>query len=296
MNFYNCMLIQVRNHVDFVSDFIKTHNDFRTDVTGLSKLSEEELSQVLAIEEEIRKMGRKQPITQAPSWFNYPMTPVASSFIKGAGAYKGKLLLEFHHDPENIYGYDVSGQGAEFFRELMYSDSKGGWVWDKLLGKPSQFGMHKGKFFAYEDKEGKMRFYTTPGAQFVHHFGRPAKFTYNPVGYLSKNQSEYTAIALAGKAWKESLVRPEWSREPIDPTLLREMQRNEAFKRLIPEIKRLKTYEELKPLIEERIKFSSFKDIQKNLREQNETKDLLEKLLHFQMSVNPIIKEMISEE
>ena len=70
------------------------------------------------------------------------------------------------------------------------------------------------------------------------------------------------------------------------------MQRNEAFQKLVPEIQRVKTYEELMPLIEERIRFGTFQDIQKNLKERQEKKDLLENLLKAQMNLIPIISDL----
>ena len=155
--------------------------------------------------------GQQDPFQRG--FTDYPMTPVASSFIKGAGAYKGMLLLEFHHNPGTLYGFDVKGQGAEFFRELMNSGSKGGWVWDKILGKPSVYGMARGKFYSY-NQNGNQNFFTTKGAQFVHLYGRPVKFSYNPVGF-SNNETAYQAQANQWKQWKEKLVEPWFSRNPI---------------------------------------------------------------------------------
>lgn len=294
---YNCIKKQVQVHVDFVNDFLTTHQDFRTDVTGLGKLTDEQLAEVLALEEEIQKAGIPAQAPQVPGWMDYPMTSVASSFIRGAGAYKGKLLLEFHHDKGNIWGFDVNGQGAEFFRELLNAGSKGGWVWDKILGKPSQYGMAKGKFFAYPDQNGQMKFYTTPGAQFVHKFGRPAKFTYNPVGYLS-NETQYNIGAEKGKAWKESLVIPFWSREPIEPSLLKELQRKEAFVGLQEEFGRIKTYEELRVLLEKEQRFNTLQELQEMLKEKQLKKDFsidtLKHILDTQMTLTPTINPMIN--
>lgn len=275
-------------------DFVNQHLDMVHDITGLGKLTPEDLKAVLELEEEIKRVSAQtvRPI-EPSSFFNYPMTAVASSFIKGAGAYKGKLLLEFHHSPGKIWGFDVKGQGPEFFRELLNSGSKGGWVWDKILGKPSIYGMAKGKFFAYPEANGGMRFYTTPGAEFVHKFGRPMEFTYNPVGYLT-NEADYNVKAQTGKEWKELLVEPWWSRNPIEQVKLRELQRTEAFKSLQAELSRIKTYDELRPLIEKELRRSTFEDIQKLLREKQPKKDfqeVLQEILDAQLSLIPIISE-----
>lgn len=162
----------------------------------------EEDQKIEQLKQAIAKAGKQASIQPSKGFNNFPMTPVQSSFVKGAGVYKNHLLVQYHHTPE-IWGYPLTNKKAgQFFQELMASGSKGGWVWDELLGKPSQYGMAKGKFFAYE-KDGKSHFYTTPGAQFVHLQGRPAMFSYNPVGYLGGGQKAYEAQA---KEWKEKKV------------------------------------------------------------------------------------------
>ena len=287
---YACVQKQVQIHTDFVT----THYDMIHDVTGLGGLEGSQLEAVLALEEQIKQASQRvsaQPL-QGPGWQNYPMTPVASSFIKGAGAYKGKLLLEYHFDPGRIWGYDVLGQGTEFFEELMLSGSKGGWVWDKILGKPSQFGMAKGKFFAYKDANGVQKFATTPGAEFVHHFGRPAEFTYNPVGYLNNSEEWYNVRAEQGKIWKESLVDPAQSRNPIEQSKLRAMQRNEAFTELQEMLRRKEAIESLGPLFETEKRRGTLEEISELLKPHLTKKDfleILENLLNSQMTLIPVM-------
>lgn len=266
---------------------------------------------MLALEAQIKKISAQAtPTPQVPGWTNIPMTPVDSSFVMGVGAYKGKLLIEFHHDKGNIWGFDVHGQGSQFFTELMMAGSKGGWVWDKILGKPSEFGMAKGKFFAYPDKNGKMVFYTTPGAEFVHKYGRPTKFTYNPVGYLN-SKTQYEITAKFGKEWKESLVRPSESRLPAEMKLLEQKQQKEKIGELRSGFERLQTIEQLRPLFEKQQKTKSFQElmteldrlqkfdeIQRALKKQGIKKDLirdiLEDLLGSQLSLTPTIVPVIA--
>jgi len=143
----------------------------------------------------------------------YPMRPVLSSFIKGAGAHNGKLLLEFHHSPGKIWSYDVEGQGAKFFQDLLNSGSKGGWVWDKILGKPSVFGMQKGKIYSY-NQGGNQQYFTSKGAQFVHLYGRPTLLSSNPVGYTMP-QEQYESLSEQWKKFKEEVVEPPTSRQAI---------------------------------------------------------------------------------
>ncbi len=151
------------------------------------------------------------------------MTPVQSSFVKGVGAYKGHLLIEYHHDP-NIWGYAIGGEKAgNWFNEILMSGSKGGWVWDKLLGKPSIYGMAKGKFFAVPQDDGTTNFFTTKGAQFVHLEGRPAKFTYNPVGYQGGEQF-YDQQSKVWQEYKEKIVSPPKSRELAEIKLIEQEQ------------------------------------------------------------------------
>ncbi|KKL10938.1 hypothetical protein LCGC14_2550820, partial [marine sediment metagenome] len=262
---YACVQKQVNIHVDFVNshlDMLPTY-----DVTGLGSLKGSQLEAVLALEEEINQVSQRaaRPL-ELPGWQNYPMTPVASSFVKGAGAYKGKLLIEYHFDPGKIWGYDVKGQGSEFFEEMMLSGSKGGWVWDKILGKPSQFGMAKGKFFAYKGANGEQKFATTPGAQFVHHYGRPAEFKYNPVGYLNDSEEWYNVRAEEGKIWKESLVDPSQSRNPIEPSKLMAMLRNTQFNELQEMLRRRRAIEGVRPLIEKEIRRGTLEEITELLK------------------------------
>ncbi len=288
---YACVQKQVQNHVDFVTthfDMLPTH-----DVTGLGALKGSQLESILALEEEIKSISQMaaRPL-EPPDWQNYPMTPVASSFIKGAGAYKGKLLIEYHHDPGKIWGYDVRGQGTQFFEEMMLSGSKGGWVWDKILGKPSQFGMAKGKFFSWKGANGEQKFATTPGAQFVHHFGRPSEFMYNPVGYLNDNEEWYNARAQAGKIWKESLVDPSQSRNPIEQSKLRAMQRSTQFTELQELLKRQRAIEEVRPLFEKEQRRGTLEEITKLLKPHLTKKDfieILESILNSQMTLIPVI-------
>ncbi len=160
---------------------------------------------------------------------NRQMTSVASSFVKGVGAYKNFLLIEYHHDP-NIWGYPVGGENAgNFFNELLMSGSKGGWIWDKLLGKPSIYGMAKGKFFSYQDPNSQeWKYYTSPGAQFVHLGERPYKFTYNPVGYSDGSKGAYEQQAKVWKEQKEKIVEPPKSREPAEAKLIEQQQQKEV--------------------------------------------------------------------
>lgn len=286
---YDCVQTQIQIHRDFVN----THLDMIHDITGLGSLEGRGLEAVLALEEEIKQASQRvTPTLQGPGWKNYPMTPVASSFLKGAGAYKGKLLVEYHHDPGNIWGYDVQGQGTEFFEELMLSGSKGGWIWDNILGKPSQFGMAKGKFFSFKDANGEQKFFTTPGAEFVHHFGRPAKFTYNPVGYLNDSEEWYNMRAKTGKEWKESLVDPSQSRNPIEASKLLAMQRNTAFIELQEMLKRRRAIEEVKPMIEKEQRRGTLSEISKLLKPHlpaEDFLDILQYLLDSQMTLTPVI-------
>jgi hypothetical protein len=269
IDMYNCVKKQVQIHVDFANDFLETHTDFREDVSGLSKLTDAQLAEVLALEEQIQNVSSQPQSPQIPDWRNHAMTPVASSFVRGAGSYKGKLLLEFHHDPGQIWGFDVNSQGHEFFNELMMAGSKGGWVWDKILGKPSEFGMAKGQFFAYPDDNGVMKFHTSPGAEFVHKFGRPTKFTYNPVGYRQGGEEQYKATALEGKAWKESVVRPSKSREPAEMGLIEGQQRLSNIQEIRAGLQRLKAFEEVKPLIEKKVRLRTFNELQQLFKEKN---------------------------
>jgi len=151
----------------------------------------------------------------------YPMRPVLSSFIKGAGAHNGKLLLEFHHSPGKIWSYDVEGQGAKFFQDLLNSGSKGGWVWNKILGKPSVFGMQKGKLYSY-NQGGNQQYFTSKGAQFVHLYGRPTLLSSNPVGYTMP-QEQYENLSEQWKKFKE-VVEPPTSRQAIRIGKLKENQ------------------------------------------------------------------------
>lgn len=293
---YNCLKKQIKIHVDFANDFLETHQDFKTDISGLSNLSDKELSEVLALEAQIKQAGT--PITpQLPDWQNHPMTPVASSFIKGAGSYKGKLLLEFHHDPGEIWGFDVNSQGHEFFNELMMAGSKGGWVWDKILGKPSEYGMAKGKFYAYPDANGKMIFHTSPGAEFVHHYGRPTKFSYNPVGYKG-SETQYNVQSAEWKQWKESIVSPSESREPAEMGLIEQKQRKENIEGIREGLARLQVVQEVKPLLEDKIRLRTFKELQESFKKLSSGKDfirdLLEVILGDQLTLTPIINEVIN--
>lgn len=179
----------------------------------------------------------KTPIVQG--LLDRAMQPVKSSFVKGVGAYKGHLLIEYHHDP-NIWGYPVgSGQAAKFFNDILNAGSKGAWVWENLLQKPKRGGwtplnpskgMAKGKFFA----PGWRDPFTSKGAQFIHPLGRPAKFTYNPVGYAGMTEEEYNQESQFEKLDKEKIVSPPESREPIDPKLLQKEQ--ERGEKLLKEI------------------------------------------------------------
>lgn len=293
---FNFVKKEVQTHVDFVNDFLTTHQDFSTDISGLSKFTDAQLAEVLALEEQINKIGTPTAI-EAPKWTNIPMTPVDSSFVKGVGAYKGKLLLQFHHHPD-IWGFDVQGQGEAFFKDIMLAGSKGGWVWDKILGKPSEFGMAKGKFFAYPDENGVMHFYTTPGAQFVHKYGRPSKFSYNPVGYLT-DEGDYNAKAQFGKQWKESVVRPSESRQPAEMGLIEGKQRAGKIEGIRTAFERLGAIEEIRPMLEEKVRLKTFEELQEAFRERTEKgdliRDILEKILQSQLTITPIIHDVISK-
>lgn len=225
---------------DSIREEIQTHIDFVEDITGLTNLTTENLEKVISLEKGIQEASAKASTSPLPEWQNRPMTPVMSSFIKSAGAYKGQLLLEFHHDPGNIWGFPVEGQGGAFFQSLLNSGSKGGWVWDKILGRPSKFGMAKGSFHAYQNN-GKWNYFTSKGAQFVHQFERPAKFTYNPVGYSSGSEQINTNISENLKEIKERLVEPPESREPIEAgkLLAEQRKRTQAIRELGIEFRRL---------------------------------------------------------
>lgn len=116
-----------------------------------------------------------------------PMTPVMSSWVESVGAYKGQLLVKFHGESD-IFGYSYGGQqtdpsytseiglkpddmGEQKYLEMTDAGSKGGWLWDNILQRPSQYGMASGKLF---EKGSKIKHQTPPG--------RPARFKYNPVG------------------------------------------------------------------------------------------------------------------
>ncbi len=180
------------------------------------------------------------------------MTPVQSSFVKGVGAYKGHLLIEYHHDP-NIWGYALGGEKAgNWFNEILMSGSKGGWVWDKLLGKPSIYGMAKGKFFAVPQDDGTTNFFTTKGAQFVHLEGRPAKFTYNPVGYQGGEQF-YDQQSKVWQEYKEKIVSPPKSRELAEIKLIEQEQQ-----------RGVKLQEELRQLFKQKFGLDFAKDLLTN--------------------------------
>ena len=110
---------------------------------------------------------------------NMPMTPVMSSWVESVGAYKGQLLVKYHGE-DDIFGYNYGGWNPEGiegdtahekYEEMAMSGSKGGWLWDNVLLRPSVYGMAQGELF---QQGSKIKHQTPPG--------RPVHFKYNPVG------------------------------------------------------------------------------------------------------------------
>ena len=70
-----------------------------------------------------------------------PMTPVASSYVRGVGISDSKLIVQFHKSSGSpgsgsTYAYDFGNpESAEKdYRDMLTSTSKGGFVWDRLRG------------------------------------------------------------------------------------------------------------------------------------------------------------------
>ena len=115
-----------------------------------------------------------------------PMTPVMSAWAESVGAYKGQLLVKYH-DEVDIFGYPYGGispdvgytsaagtrpedMGEQKYLEITDAGSKGGWIWDNILMRPSQYGMEQGRLF---EKGSKIKHRKPPG--------RPMRFKYQPV-------------------------------------------------------------------------------------------------------------------
>lgn len=126
---------------------------------------------------------------------NMPMTPVMSSWVRQIGAYKGHLMVQYHDTPE-IFGYSYPQEGDEAYQkymELAESGSKGGWIWDNILMRPSEYGLESGSMFMGEDDEGIHPMFTR-GTKVKHRTppGRPARFTYTPEEIRSEYGARYS--------------------------------------------------------------------------------------------------------
>lgn len=90
---------------------------------------------------------------------NRPMTPVMSAWVDSVGVYKGHLAVKTKIGPK-IAMYPFGDNAMQKYYEMTGSGSKGEWLWDNVLKRPSIYGMESGELF---EKGSKIGHFTPPG-------------------------------------------------------------------------------------------------------------------------------------